>query len=104
MQAPPSILHSEHDYALQLEHQKEFDLALHLVRFTEMIEDTSAEWLPNRITDFLYELSVRFNEFYQECQVLGSDNESSRLLLCESAAVTMRACFNLLGITPLYRI
>ena len=37
-------------------------------------------------------------------QVLKSDYEVSRLLLAESTAETMRACFKLLGITPLYRI
>ncbi len=30
--------------------------------------------------------------------------EAPRLLLCEATAAVMRACFALLGITPLYRI
>ena len=89
---------------IKLEHEKEFELALHLVKFPEAIEDMMNDWVPNRITDFLYELSVKFNEFYQECKVMGSEQESSRLLLCESTATVMRACFNLLGITPLYKI
>lgn len=37
-------------------------------------------------------------------QVVGSPEQDSRLLLCEASAVTMRQCFALLGITPLYRI
>ena len=37
-------------------------------------------------------------------QVVGSDQEASRLLLCEATAVVMRQCFSLLGIKPLYRI
>ena len=37
-------------------------------------------------------------------QVVGSDQEESRLLLCEATAVIMRQCFALLGIRPLYRI
>jgi arginyl-tRNA synthetase len=37
-------------------------------------------------------------------QVVGDEQEDSRLLLCEASAVIMRACFHLLGITPLYRI
>lgn len=45
-----------------------------------------------------------FNQFYTECQVIGSPEEDSRLLLCEATAVVMRQCFQLLGITPLYRI
>ena len=45
-----------------------------------------------------------FNQFYTECQVVGTPEEDSRLLLCEATAVVMRQCFALLGITPLYRI
>ena len=37
-------------------------------------------------------------------QVVGSEQEESRLLLCEATAVVMRQCFALLGIKPLYRI
>ena len=45
-----------------------------------------------------------FNQFYTDCQVVGSPEEDSRLLLCEAAAVVMRQCFELLGIKVLYRI
>ena len=37
-------------------------------------------------------------------QVIGSEEEDSRRLLCEATAVVMRACLKLLGIEPLYRI
>lgn len=45
-----------------------------------------------------------FNQFYTECQVNGSPEEDSRLLLAEATALTMRTCFQLLGIHVLYRI
>ena len=57
-----------------------------------------------RLTDYLYSLSEAFNQFYQECKVVGSEQEASRLLLCEATARVIRKCFQLLGITPLYRI
>jgi arginyl-tRNA synthetase len=37
-------------------------------------------------------------------QVIGSEQEDSRLLLVEATARVMRQVFYLLGITPLYRI
>ena len=37
-------------------------------------------------------------------QVIGSAEETSRLLLCEATAVVMRQCFGLLGIQPVYKI
>lgn len=57
-----------------------------------------------RITDYLYALSEAFNQFYQECKVVGSEQEGSRLLLSEATARVMRQCFELLGMTPLYKI
>lgn len=57
-----------------------------------------------RITDYLYDLSEKFNSFYVDCKVIGSEQEASRLILAESTAVVMRKCFSLLGIQPLYKI
>ena len=37
-------------------------------------------------------------------QVVDSEYEASRLMLCEATAIVMRQCFSLLGIKPLYRI
>ncbi len=57
-----------------------------------------------RLTDYLYSLSEKFNSFYMDCKVIGSDAEESRLILVEATAVVMRQCFQILGVTPLYRI
>lgn len=81
-----------------LAHDKEAALALQIARFSEAVEDMLEDLLPHRITEYLYDLSTVFNQFYQECQVVGSPEEDSRLLLCEATARTMRACFTLLGI------
>lgn len=89
---------------IRLEHDAEVALALHVARFPEALETMLAELTPNRLTDYLYDLSGIFNQFYAECQVVGSEQEESRLLLVEATAVIIRQCFALLGITPLYRI
>lgn len=62
------------------------------------------ELMPNRLCEYLYDLSDVFNGFYTDCNVIGSEEETSRLLLCEATATVMRQCFSLLGITPLERI
>eukprot|EP00210_Caulerpa_lentillifera_P005575 g5332.t1 len=89
---------------INLTHDKEVALALHLARFPEAIERAISELMPNRICEYLYELSDIFNGFYTECQVLNSENETSRLLLCLATATVKKQCFYLLGITPLERI
>eukprot|EP00249_Psilotum_nudum_P013473 c24350_g1_i2 orf=379-2196(+) len=89
---------------IKLLHGNERQLGLHLVQFSEILEDVLVDLLPNILCEYLYNLSEIFTKFYSTCKVVGSEEESSRLLLCEATATVMRACFNLLGITPLYRL
>jgi arginyl-tRNA synthetase len=88
-----------------LSNDKETALALHIARFPEALEEALNDLVPNRLCEYLYELSGVFNQFYTECQVIGSgEYEESRLLLCEACAVVMRKCFELLGITILHKL
>jgi arginyl-tRNA synthetase len=89
---------------LELGTDEEFELAMHIMKFPESIEDMMEEWTPNSLTSYLYELSVKFTDFYSNNKVLGVPEEKSRLMLCEATAVTMRATFALLGLTPVYKI
>ncbi|KAL4319851.1 hypothetical protein GQ457_18G012540 [Hibiscus cannabinus] len=91
---------------LVLRHKDERDLGLHLLQFAEVVEEACTNLLPNVLCDYLYNLSEIFSKFYSnpECKVIGSDMETSRVLLCEATAVVMRKCFSLLGITPIYKI
>ncbi|TYG82194.1 hypothetical protein ES288_D01G067800v1 [Gossypium darwinii] len=91
---------------LVLEHKDERDLGLHLLQFAEVVEEACTNLLPNVVCDYPNNLSEIFSKFYSspECKVIGSDKETSRLLLCEATAVVMRKYFNLLGITPVYKI
>ncbi|KAI7841040.1 hypothetical protein COHA_005268 [Chlorella ohadii] len=89
---------------VKLVHEKEVALALTISQFSEAVESMLEELLPHRLTEYLYDLATVFNQFYTECQVVGSPEEDSRLLLCEATSLTMRACFQLLGIHVLYRI
>ncbi|KAK1377667.1 Arginine--tRNA ligase [Heracleum sosnowskyi] len=79
-------------------------LGLHLLRFAEAIEEACTNLYPNVLCKYLYGLSLAFTGFYSGCQVVGTAEESSRLLLCEATRVVMEQCFHILGITPLERI
>ncbi|EPS61950.1 hypothetical protein M569_12843, partial [Genlisea aurea] len=89
---------------LVLAHPDERALGIHLLQFAEIVEVAIANLLPNVLCEYLYKLSECFTKFYTNCQVVGSPEETSRLLLCEATAVVMRKCFHLLGITPVYKI
>lgn len=90
--------------ALVLEHPNERALGLHLLQFAEIVEEACTNLLPNVLCEYLYNLSGHFTTFYTNCQVVGSAEETSRLLLCEATAEVMRKCFHLLGIRPVYKI
>ncbi|TVU17414.1 hypothetical protein EJB05_33450, partial [Eragrostis curvula] len=87
--------------AISLNHPDERVLGLYLIRFAEVVEEACTNLLPNVLCEYLYNLSEMFTKFYTNCQVVGSAEETSRLLLCQATAVVMRQCFQLLGITPM---
>ncbi|OVA08525.1 Arginine-tRNA ligase [Macleaya cordata] len=87
-----------------LGHADERALGLHLLQFADIVEEACTNLLPNVLCEYLYNLSEYFTRFYSNCQVVGSAEETSRLLLCEATAVVMRKCFYLLGIEPVYKI
>ncbi|MQL79598.1 hypothetical protein Taro_012055 [Colocasia esculenta] len=90
--------------SISLGHPDERILGLHLIRFAEIVEEACMNLLPNVLCEYLYNLSEIFTRFYTSCQVIGSAEETSRLLLCEATAVVMRKCFEVLGIEPVYKI
>ncbi|KAK2400959.1 Arginyl-tRNA synthetase, class Ic [Trifolium repens] len=88
-----------------LDHEDERTLALHLLQFTEVFVESCSNLLPHTLCEYLYNLAEIFTKkFYSNCQVVGSPEETSRLLLCEATLVVMRLCFYLLGIEPVDKL
>lgn len=79
-------------------------LALLINRFPDVLDMAVEELAVHRLCDLLYEVSVKYSEFYNNCRVLGAEEQSSRLLLCISTKAMMKQLFTLLGITPLEKI
>lgn len=87
--------------SLNLTDSAEIDLAKHLVRYGEAIEAAVADYRPNYLTTYLYELAAKFSAFYTNCPVLKAAPEKrpTRLLLCDLTAKTIKhGLENLLGI------
>lgn len=79
----------------------ERQLALQLHRFATVLDDVIADYRPNILTQFLYETANQFATFYEQCPVLRETDESlrsSRLLLCDLTARTLKQGLTLLGI------
>ena len=79
-------------------------LLLALCQFPEAVQDTLEDLAPNRLCEYLYGLTGKFTDFYGACQVLGSEEEQSRVQICVATLWVIRKCFELLGMVPLNRI
>ena len=91
---------------IYLKDETELTLAKHLLGLTEILETVEAELLPNRLCQYLFELSQKFNQFYDKCPVLqaAEPQRTSRLLLCDLSARTIKLGLSLLGISVLERM
>ena len=76
-------------------------LGLELLRFSEAIDFALADYRPNHLTTYLFDLANRFSTFFEECPVLKAETpelRNSRLLLCDLTARTLKQGLELLGI------
>ncbi|MGM3307161.1 arginine--tRNA ligase [Anabaena sp. WFMT] len=94
------------DAKILLREDTELTLAKHLLQLDEVISEVEQDLLPNRLCDYLYNLSDKFNKFYENCPVLKSEEpiRTSRLMLCDLTARTLKLGLDLLGIKVLERM
>ncbi|MEZ6111761.1 MAG: arginine--tRNA ligase [Pirellulaceae bacterium] len=82
-------------------------LAVYLTRFSEALAETVADYRPNQLTNYVYELTKLYFSFYEKCPVLKADSDelrTSRLLLSDLTARTIRQSLELLGIRVVDRM
>ncbi|WP_445636322.1 arginine--tRNA ligase [Nostoc sp. DSM 114161] len=92
-----------------LEHETELALAKYLLQLDEVINTLEQDLLPHRLCEYLYELSKKFNQFYDRdrgVRVLDAEEpqRTSRLILCDLTARTLKLGLSLLGIQVLERM
>ncbi|MFM7424140.1 MAG: arginine--tRNA ligase, partial [Elainella sp.] len=89
-----------------LQEEVEFALAKYLLGFDEMLSAVETELMPNRICQYLFELSQKFNQLYERCPILQSaePQRTSRLILADLTARTIKLGLSLLGIEVLERM
>lgn len=94
------------DAKLILKEDTELTLAKHILQLDEIIAEVEQDLLPNRLCEYLYNLSEKFNKFYDKCPVLKSEEpiKTSRLMLCYLTARTLKLGLDLLGIKVLERM
>jgi arginyl-tRNA synthetase len=89
------------------EKPEERTLALQLLRFGDALEDAAADYKPNAVTAYLWDLAKAYSQFYNQCPVLDAPTpelRQSRLLLCDLTARVIRQGLDLLGIRTAERL
>ena len=76
----------------------ERDLIKKLLEYRSLLHEAVSEMAPHKVANYLYELAQAFSRFYENCAVIGSDQETERIKLVETYLATMTHGLNLLGI------
>jgi arginyl-tRNA synthetase len=76
----------------------ETNLILMLTKFKEVVDKAYLSLDPSVIAVYSLELAKSFNEFYQNCQVIGSHEENFRIALVEAFSYVLKNSLMLLGI------
>ena len=94
------------DARILLKEEAELVLAKHLLQLGTTLDSVATELLPNRLCQYLFELSQKFNQFFEQCPVLTAEEpvRTSRLLLCDLTARSLELGLSLLGISVLDRM
>jgi len=93
--------------SLPLAAQEELALARHLLNFGYALEGVVADYRPNFLCNYLYELAGRFSQFWENCPVLKAEDpavRASRAALCDVTSRVLKLGLELLGIDTLERM
>jgi len=91
---------------VKLTETTELALARLLLKMSDIIAQVEQDLLPNRLCSYLFEVSQKFNQFYDQCPVLKAEepHKTSRLILANLTAKTLKLGLSLLGISVLERM
>jgi len=89
---------------IKLEHPTEIALGLQLRQFGETLALMDRDLLPNRLSDYLYDLAEKFHAFFRDCRVEGVPEENSRLVLCELTGRILKQGLYILGLKTMDRM
>jgi arginyl-tRNA synthetase len=92
---------------LVLDDPAERALGLALLRLSEALQRVAADYRPNHLAAYLFELAGSYSHFYEHCPVLKADSEArqqSRLVLCDLTARVLACGLELLGIETVERM
>lgn len=87
-----------------LKKDSEILLLRKLIEFPEIIEKAAENYSPNIVCNYIFELSQKFNSFYETVSVLKEEDDKKRIVrlsLVDATAQVIKNGLNLLGIETL---
>lgn len=78
-----------------------------MVKLTEQLLRLERDLYPHTLCEYIYDLSQKFNQFYEQCPVNtaeSSELRASRLALCALTARILKLSLSLLGIEVVERM
>lgn len=93
-------LAQERDLSL-LTDEAEVKLIKKIASYPEEIDKAAAEYAPQRIARFAYDIASDFHSFYNKCRIIGVEPElqQARLALVQSAGQVIRHALGILGVS-----
>jgi len=84
-----------------LNHFSEIELIKQMIRFPEIVEDTTKDYQVQRLPQYTFELAHQFHQFYRDCQVLSNNKEltEARLALISATKTVLKNVLYLMGIS-----
>ena len=81
--------------------ESEISLIDKIFEYPEEVERAAANFAPQMIAKYAYDLAAEFHGFYRDCRILGVDAElaKARLALIKITAHTIKHALNLLGVS-----
>ncbi len=76
----------------------EHNIMKKILEYSTLLDEAVSELAPHKVANYLYELAQAFSRFYENCEVIGSDQEAERIKLVEKYLNIMTHGLGLLGI------
>jgi len=84
-----------------LNHRSELELIKQLIRFPEIIADTSKDYQVQRLPQYAIDLATSFHQFYRDCKVLTKEKNlrAARLGLILATQTVLKNTLDLMGVS-----
>lgn len=78
--------------------KEESELLRFLTQYPYHVTMAAQDFAPNLLCNYLFELSQKYNLFYQKCKIIGGEKETFRLFLTKAVGNVLKNGLTILGI------